>query len=93
MFALVLTVSLTIGGVTLWRMDRERQALLDLPPEVRVRVYHGALATLAEMCPAPRTSPVLSERCRLQAEFLAQFPECDEACLRLVRANSPQPTR
>ena len=93
LFAAAIAVSLAIVAASMWRADRERQALLELSPEVRARVYQGALATLTEMCPAAQRTAELTERCRVEAEFLAQFPECDESCMRIVRANSPQPTR
>jgi cytochrome b pre-mRNA-processing protein 3 len=93
MFAIILAGSLAIVGVSLWHANRERQALLELSPEVRARVYQGALATLTEMCPAVKSTPELAERCRHEAEFLSRFPECDEACMRLVRQNYAQPTR
>lgn len=76
-----------------WWSGRERRALLEMSPEVRARVYSGAIASMAELCPAGSVHDAFSERCSEQAVFLSQFPECDGECRARIQPYLPQPTR
>ena len=89
----MLAVSLAIVAGSMWSSGREREALLQMSPEARARVYEGAISTLAQMCPERKMDIEVPERCRRDAQFLSQFPECDDECRRLVAANTPKPTR
>jgi len=92
-FALAALAAALTLTVSLWSNVSERRALLRMSPEVRERVYAGALANLKELCPAGSGSPAFESRCSEQATFLAQFPECDAACRGLLRPHLPTPTR
>ena len=60
--------------------EREVRSLPD--PERRA-LYQRTLETLKTTC-ANASGPTLREYCREQAEFMKNFPECDDACRALV---------
>jgi hypothetical protein len=66
-----------------WLEGAEERALGELPLRDRRDIYARELANLRALCAPPANSD-LSERCRQQAEFVLEFPECDSACQELA---------
>lgn len=64
-----------------------------LPPLEREALYTRTFDTLRDTCAQAGDGGRLLEHCREQAAFLRRFPECDAACLELVNAFAPQPSR
>lgn len=94
LFLAILLGAVLLLLLHLWDVGQQQRALIQMSPEARARVYLGAISTMKEMCPPQaHREEAFEERCREQADFLAKFPECDEACRELVRSNLSQPTR
>lgn len=70
----------------------EEHALLELPAQQRSQVFAGVLTEVKTLC-VDGTRGGLEAHCQHQATFLSKFPECDNACLSLVRPLLAHPTR
>jgi cytochrome b pre-mRNA-processing protein 3 len=80
--AFLLAVTTAIAA-WFWLAGAEQRALSELPLGDRRDIYARELANLRALCAPPANSD-LSERCRQQAEFVLEFPECDTACQELA---------
>jgi hypothetical protein len=56
---------------------------LFMEPEARAKLFQETWQGFQVLCPE-NVAPALVPRCREQARFLTDFPECDEACHRQV---------
>lgn len=63
-----------------WNHGSESRALERMSPDTRVQLYRETLAATRTLCEAARTDDTLRDRCSSSAEFLLDFPECDDAC-------------
>lgn len=84
-----------VAVLALWRADRgeERQAIEQLSGQERRALYERTLNTLRTSCD-PKTLPQgLDDFCREQAEFVVQFPECDDVCRSLAKPHQRKPTK
>jgi hypothetical protein len=91
-FALAVVV-FTAAALWVWWQQGERRALLELPPAERQAIYARTFEAAQRLCSLPGADSFHDE-CRRQAEFLSLFPECDQACQRLVDPYvRPTPTR
>jgi hypothetical protein len=76
-----------------WWARYEQRALLSLPVEERVRIYERSLDSMRVLCGNPKVTGAFQSRCREQALFLAEFPECGADCRTLLENFLPRPTR
>ena len=58
----------------------ESRALERMSPETRAQLYRETLAATRTLCEVSRTDDALRDRCSSSAEFLLDFPECDDTC-------------
>ena len=75
-------VATAVAAGTLWYASEtaEGGAISQLPAAERKALFQRTLRTLSTTC-APSTKPSgLDPFCHEQAEFIVQFPECDDAC-------------
>lgn len=79
-------------GLWLWQSDRTRRAVSQLPETDRKVLFERTMQTLGTVCKEHRDTD-LDAFCREQAEAALAFPECDEACRDLARAQLGRPTR
>lgn len=63
-----------------------------MAPDERAALYARTVENLRSSC-APGVEPVRWAWCEEQAKLAAKFPECDAACMALVRVYVPHPTR
>jgi cytochrome b pre-mRNA-processing protein 3 len=87
--ALMALAVAVLGSVAFWAWSEgdERRALGRLPEAERRALYVRTLQSLEQLCTAPREG--LRGYCQSQADFLAEFPECDSECYALVAAQHP----
>ena len=71
----------------------EPSAIRELPEADRRALFERTLRTLATSCDPEAHPEGLARFCREQAEFVVQFPECDEACRKLAKPHQPKATR
>jgi len=91
-YGLVVVVALILAMLALlafwaWSEGDERRALGRLPEAERRALYVRTMQSIEQLCAAPREG--LRGYCQSQADFLAEFPECDPACRALVVAQHP----
>jgi cytochrome b pre-mRNA-processing protein 3 len=89
-------VGAVLAALLLWRSNQveERQAIEQLAERDRRALYERTLRTLSSPSCDPEKQPAgLEPFCREQAEFIVQFPECDEACRTLARPHRSKPTK
>jgi hypothetical protein len=72
-----------------FRQTAEQRAVMSLPAEERRALYRRTIQDLETVC-AHRVE-ALRPHCQQQAEFAPKFPECDEACRKLVEQQFPVP--
>jgi hypothetical protein len=94
----VVALLLLLAGsacVVLWRWSRndETSAIRTLPVADRRALFEGTLRTLESVCEEQKRPPGLEGFCNEQAIFVAQFPECEAACLALAKGARTPPTR
>ena len=92
--AIVATLAIAVAAGALWYASEtaELGAISRLPAAERRALYQRTLRTLETSC-APTTKPSgLDQFCHEQAEFIVQFPECDQACLAVANPHRG-PTR
>jgi len=81
-----------LGTIAMWAWSDgdQRRALERMPEAERRAGYLRTLESQQQICAAPRQG--LQAYCQAQADFLAEFPECDSACSALVAAQHlPRP--
>src|SRR5512140_1978259 len=77
----------------LWSSGAERRALMRLPAQQRHEAFVREYGVLEQVCGRGPRDDALTERCRTQAEFVLDFPECDADCRILAGSHLPQATR
>jgi hypothetical protein len=82
-------VALAIVVVWLWRGKGEAGAVRRMPPDERAQLFQETYAATRTVCEAARTDDALDERCASWADFLLDFPECDEACRAFAKPYAP----
>jgi cytochrome b pre-mRNA-processing protein 3 len=90
----LLAVALVAAAISLlvWCSGQERRAIGKMEAADRRALFEETLAGFHTLC-EPLQQEALRPRCRAEAEFLLQFPECDEACQILVAPHLGSPTR
>ena len=87
--SLVISASVLAAGVTVallgWHQGDERRAIAALPAAERAAIYGGELEIFQSLCGRSPRPDALERECRDKAEFMIQFPECDQACQQLAR--------
>ncbi len=86
-------IVLFLLGAWVWTHGAERRAVRNLPLDERGALYQTTLGTLRGPCGAAHPSDGLDAFCRKQAEFILEFPECDDACMTLARARLSSPSK
>jgi hypothetical protein len=87
--AAILLLASGVLALWAWRQGAQRRAISDLPTDKRAELYRSELDAFRSLCgQGPRTD-ALERRCREKAEFLLQFPECDQGCEQLARTHLP----
>jgi hypothetical protein len=69
----------TLAAMALASTCSERRELQGLSPEERAALYQRTSDGFRALCEGAHGKDFL-ERCRQQARFLQDFPECDDAC-------------
>lgn len=80
------------AGAFSWRACGREREIASLAPEARRELYERTMQTLRGACSDPPGLEV-ARHCRDEAEFVASFPECDEACRGLVARFATKATR
>jgi hypothetical protein len=90
----LLTVLVVIAGLGTWHgyYTSKTREILRLPEQERRVLYEHTKETLQTVCMHP-TGPSVRDYCHEQAEFILRFPECDEACSRIVDSLPSRATR
>jgi cytochrome b pre-mRNA-processing protein 3 len=60
-------------------LTAEQRAIENMEPQARAALYRETWQGFESLC-QEQVDAALASRCRQQAQFLLQFPECDEAC-------------
>lgn len=82
--AVIALVAIGLIVLWVWNQGAERRAISRLPPSDRANLYRHDLESLRALCgEGPRTD-ALDRECRERAEFIVQFPECDQSCQELA---------
>ena len=91
----VVLCALGVVLLALWQTGRtsEPRAIRQLSVEARHALYDRTLGTLRSSCDSNTRPAGLARHCREQAEFIVQFPECDDACRALASPHLERPTR
>lgn len=69
----------TLAAVALVSTCSDRRGLQGAPPEERAVLFQQTLEHFHTLCEGPWASGFVP-RCREQARFLREFPECDATC-------------
>ncbi len=97
MLCVLLALTVSFGVVTLRPIGEaaERRALQRMSQADRQALYEEVFRSTQSLCAhsATATNAALRDQCVQSARFLRAFPECDDACRRLARAQEPGPTR
>ena len=78
-----------VGLVAIWSWQRASRG--SGSPMHRAEMYREALENVRRRCVPP--GPGLESYCRDHATLLLDYPECDPACVALVRQVRGEPTR
>jgi hypothetical protein len=78
--ALAFVVAAVVVAWLSWGHGGESRALERMSPETRAELYRETLAETRTLCEVARTDESLRDRCSSSAEFLLEFPECDDTC-------------
>jgi hypothetical protein len=81
--------ALLLGMAALWAWQVHLRARAPNPQ--RVELFNRTYASVLESCRPPKAA--LEAYCRDQATLLLDYPECDEACVALVREIRREPGR
>jgi cytochrome b pre-mRNA-processing protein 3 len=73
-------VFLVTVGVFLWVQGTEGGGLRAMSPAQREAFYQEAWRAQRAKCLTPDGPRDSESRCRQRAQYLLQFPQCDEAC-------------
>jgi hypothetical protein len=82
-------VGLAVVVLSLWRGKGEVGAVRRMPTEERVQLYQETYAATRTLCDAAHTDDALADRCARWADFLLEFPECDDACRAFASPYAP----
>lgn len=87
-------VLLMLGATWLYLQGGENRALNAMSPVQRAALFQETRDSLGLMCLSDAgVKKAFQARCARQADFLARFPECDEACRREIAPFLPKATR
>lgn len=89
---LVVLLAGCLAVLWMWSRTSERRSLAAMDPAQRSVLFEETHASFRTMCTGPGVDG-LAMRCRSQAEFLANFPECDAACRTELSASLRRPSR
>lgn len=78
-----------VAALWIWTAGETPRALRALPDVQRRPLYERTLQNFQTLC--GRYGP--ARECQQQADFLLDFPECDDACRRAVSFWLQQPAR
>ena len=81
--------ALVLGLVAIWSWQQTVRR--DSSPQHRVEMYREELENVSTRCVPPK--PDLDSYCRDHATLLLEYPDCDPACVALVRQIRGEPTR
>ncbi len=85
--------ALLVVAYFVWSPGAERRAVMSLPEQQRREAFVREYGVLRDVCGRGPRDDALTERCRAQAEFVLDFPECDADCQSLASSHLPQATR
>lgn len=88
-----IVVALAVALFWFWNRGPEQRALRHLPEGERRALYERTLRTLKSPCDNEQRTEGLERFCSEQAEFILEFPECDQACAALARRHLSTPSR
>lgn len=80
---------LGVAAACAWWGKSEERALLALPREKRSEIYSREIVALRNLCLSPTAPEAFANRCGDKARFLAEFPDCDQACRTLIQPYLP----
>jgi hypothetical protein len=86
----VVAVALLIA-LSAWRATRPIRAIEGLPAAERRALYDRTIETLATVCRSHQLG--LARFCRVQAELVVRFPECDATCRAVADPHLPRGSR
>jgi hypothetical protein len=81
--------ALMLAGLAIWSW--QQAARRGASPQSRAEMYREALENVRSRCLPP--GPGLESYCRDHATLLLDYPECDPACVSMVRQIRGEPTR
>lgn len=81
----VALAAVAVVALLSWHQGDERRAIAALPASERATLYAGELEIFQTLCGISPRPDALERTCREKAEFMLQFPECDQACQQLAR--------
>lgn len=73
-------ILLGLGGVWVWVQGSEGGGLRAMSPAQREAFFQEAWAAQRAKCLGDAGPTEPQSRCRQRAQYLLQFPQCDEAC-------------
>ena len=85
----VLVAVLMVLLVWGWTRGSDARVLAGLPADERARLFQLTWNKAEALC----AEPLLEERCRAEAELLAEFPECTGECQQFVAQHRPRGSR
>lgn len=65
--------------LVMWPLTAERRAVEQMEPQARALLFGETWRGFQTLC-GEKADPALEPRCREQARFLRNFPECDQSC-------------
>jgi hypothetical protein len=79
-------ILIAILGFWIWNRGGESLSLHELATPERRALYERTLQTLqSPACDPKHGARGLHNYCRQQAEFIVEFPECDQGCADLAK--------
>jgi|RhiMethySRZTD1v2_1073278.scaffolds.fasta_scaffold449380_3 hypothetical protein len=82
--ALIAVVVLALWS---WREGAEQRAIGQLPADERAELYRRELGSFRTLCGQGPREDELQKQCKDKAQFIVEFPECDEECHRLAASH------
>jgi hypothetical protein len=89
---LLVFAAIALVAFWFWNQGSEWRAIRKLPAEQQQELYQRTIQNLQHLCKEQGAGD-LSSYCRQQAEFILQFPACDEACAALAKSQLPKGRR
>lgn len=84
-----------VGAIAswLWHRAAEPRAVRELPASERAELFSREFDAFQALCGRGPRTDALQAQCKEKAEFILEFPECDQPCEQLARSHIPKPTR